>query len=152
MIEIRQGDILASKCQVLVLPVNCAGIAGKGLALTAKRWCPPWFADYKDQCAAGRLEVGSVRIATRPIIPIIYNFPTKRHWRDKSQIQWIRDGLRSLAQANKPNPKHLDLATESIAIPALGCGDGGLAWADVRPLIEAAFADSPALVAIYEPW
>lgn len=153
MIEIRQGDILASKCEAIVIPVNCVGTAGKGLAMTMKRACPAWFADYKAHCD-GRIEVGKARFANRPITPMVFNFPTKQHWRDPSRIEWIRDGLADLAKRIKPdtNPRCPTDGVESIAIPALGCGEGGLQWADVRPLIEAAFADSPALVAIYEPW
>lgn len=42
-------------------------------------------------------------------------------------------------------------AIGSIAIPALGCGNGGLDWRDVRPLIERACARMPDVRAVVYP-
>ena len=67
----------------------------------------------------------------------IVNFPTKKHWGPSSQIEYIRDGLVDLIV--QVRLRHIN----SIAIPALGCGLGGLAWSDVRPLIETAFEQVP---------
>lgn len=150
-IEQGTGSIFESGCEAIVIPVNCVATAGKGLALAMKRRCPPWFTDYKAQCAAGRVVVGHVRSAVRPIVPIVFNFPTKDHWRDPSEIVWIRDGLADLAQRLKQSGRSADSTIESIAIPALGCGEGGLAWDEVRPLIEATFRDSPVRVVVYGP-
>jgi hypothetical protein len=60
----------------------------------------------------------------------IVNFPTKQHWKGKSRIEWIKAGLDDLVEVI--NTKRI----QSIAIPPLGCGLGGLDWNDVRPLIE----------------
>ena len=59
----------------------------------------------------------------------IINFPTKRHWRDKSRLEDIQAGLKSLAVAIDK------YKIKSIAIPALGCGLGGLDWRHVQSLI-----------------
>ena len=76
----------------------------------------------------------------------IVNFPTKRHWRTKTQLEWIELGLQDLVRV---------IATkriQSIAIPALGCGNGGLDWQEVRPLIVAKLESVRELQAmIYEP-
>lgn len=143
MIEYRKGDIFESGCDALVIPVNCSGAAGRGLALAAKKRWPEWFANYKREVARGRVEIGHIGVWTGGD-GIVFNFPTKQHWRDPSRIEWIRDGLATLAMLVRAPPM-------SIGIPGLGCGLGGLRWADVRPLIEAAFADSPARVVVYEP-
>lgn len=153
-IEKGVGSIFESGCEAIVIPVNCVGVAGKGLALAAKRRWPDWFADYKAHCD-GRIRVGEVRFANRPIVPMVFNFPTKDHWRDPSRHAWIRDGLLDLESKTRPTKATRDMeATDgikSIAIPALGCGAGGLAWSSVRPFIEAAFAGSPVRVVVYEP-
>jgi O-acetyl-ADP-ribose deacetylase (regulator of RNase III) len=60
----------------------------------------------------------------------IINFPTKRHWRSKSRIEDIELGLTALAKDIE------ELGIQSIAIPPLGCGLGGLDWLDVRAFIE----------------
>jgi O-acetyl-ADP-ribose deacetylase (regulator of RNase III) len=76
----------------------------------------------------------------------IINFPTKRHWKGKSKIEDIKSGLVALVQQVQ------QLVITSIAIPPLGCGNGGLDWAEVKPLIESAFAQMPDVqVIIFEP-
>lgn len=76
----------------------------------------------------------------------IINFPTKDHWRGKSTIPFIRDGLRDLVDTI------VRLEIRSIAVPPLGCGNGGLDWAEVRPIIEEAFAVLPDVeVRLFEP-
>jgi hypothetical protein len=76
----------------------------------------------------------------------IINFPTKTHWRVKTKIEWVEDGLKDLVRVIREKKIH------SIAIPPLGCGNGGLDWGDVRPLIEVALAELDGVNAIvYEP-
>ncbi|HYR30116.1 MAG TPA: macro domain-containing protein, partial [Thermoanaerobaculia bacterium] len=74
------------------------------------------------------------------------NFPTKRHWRGGSRIADVEAGLADLTATVQR------LGIRSIAIPPLGCGNGGLDWRDVRPRIEAAFASLPDVrVLLYPP-
>lgn len=76
----------------------------------------------------------------------IINFPTKRHWKNKSRIEDIQAGLKALVEELRR------LKIQSVAIPPLGCGLGGLNWNEVRPLIEQAFHDLPEMrVLVYEP-
>jgi O-acetyl-ADP-ribose deacetylase (regulator of RNase III) len=76
----------------------------------------------------------------------IINFPTKRHWRANSRIDDIKSGLTALIDEVRRR------RIRTIAVPPLGCGLGGLRWADVRPLIEKAFAGVPGVdVLLYEP-
>ena len=65
----------------------------------------------------------------------IINFPTKRHWRSPSRIEDIKSGLTALAEEIRK--RHL----KSIALPALGCGNGGLDWNEVFPAIRSSLAD-----------
>jgi O-acetyl-ADP-ribose deacetylase (regulator of RNase III) len=133
------GNLLASDCEALVNPVNCVGIMGKGLALQFKKeFDDQIMLDYKKACQNGTLRPGqpqflrvygkNTRSGTQTYAVI--NFPTKLHWQDPSRIEWIEAGLVSLAQIIK------NRNLESIAIPPLGCGLGGLSQSDVRPLIE----------------
>jgi O-acetyl-ADP-ribose deacetylase (regulator of RNase III) len=145
MIELRQGDILAADAEALVNTVNCVGIMGRGIALQFRKAFPENYKAYVAACkrqevAPGRMLVSATRQLSNP--QFIINFPTKRHWRGNSRIEDIKIGLDALVQDIKR------LGIRSIAIPPLGCGLGGLAWEQVRPLIEAALARVPDVEAI----
>ncbi len=149
MIEFKQGNLLEENTEALVNTVNCVGVMGKGIALQFKQAYPENFRQYEKACKAGEVQPGRMFIfATDRLFnpKYIINFPTKRHWKGKSKIEDIQHGLVALVQQVQ------QLGITSIAIPPLGCGNGGLNWADVKPLIESAFAQlSDVRVIIFEP-
>lgn len=149
MIDLTQGNILEADAEALVNTVNCVGVMGKGIALQFKQRFPENFEFYERECKAGDVRPGRMSVfATGSMVnpKYIINFPTKRHWRGKSRIDDIESGLVDLiAQVKR-------LGVKSIAVPPLGCGNGGLAWTDVRPVIEDAFAQVPGVrTVLYEP-
>ncbi|WP_396957705.1 macro domain-containing protein [Nitrosomonas sp.] len=149
MIEYTSGDILHCEVDALVNTVNCVGIMGRGIALQFKNMYPANFKAYEAACKReevqpGRMFVFETRQLTAP--RLIINFPTKRHWRGKSRIEDIEAGLVDLA--NVIRDKHI----QSIAIPPLGAGLGGLSWDEVRPRIEHALGElEDVQVIVYEP-
>lgn len=149
MIEFRQGNLLEAKAEALVNTVNCIGVMGKGIALQFKQVFPENFKQYKQACDRGEVQPGRMlTVATGALFNprYIINFPTKRHWRGKSRLEDIEVGLEALVAEVQC------LGIQSIAIPPLGCGNGGLDWAVVKPLIVDAFADLPTVaVLIFEP-
>ena len=125
-----RGDIFHSEAQVLVNPVNCAGVMGAGLAKQFRDRYPEMFAQYREDCRKGLVRTGNVRLYQpgKPGDPIVANLPTKKHWRNPSRMKYVREGLRDLV---------LKLRAEGIrtvALPALGAGLGGL---DQREVLEA---------------
>lgn len=133
MIEYKTGDILDEDAEALVNTVNCVGIMGRGIALQFKNAFPDNFKAYATACKNDKVQPAQMFVyqteqLTNP--HYIINFPTKRHWRGKSRIEDIEDGLKSLAKEIKKRK------IRSIAIPPLGSGLGGLDWKEVRPLIE----------------
>lgn len=145
--ERGKGNLLTADVDALVNTVNTEGVMGKGLALQFKKAFPENFASYEHACKAGEVKTGQMHIVQRLASPrFIINFPTKRHWRQPSKLEYVRDGLRDLvAQVKRLN-------IESIAVPPLGCGNGGLEWSAVRPLIIKAFAAAPDVrVVLFEP-
>lgn len=149
MIEYATGNLLNANVEALVNTVNCVGIMGKGIALQFKQAYPANFVEYQKACKENRVQLGQMFITQQSDVfkkQYIINFPTKQHWRDKSEIEDIKAGLSALVA----DVKELDI--KSLAIPPLGCGNGGLNWEDVRPLIVSAFAPLTNLcVLIYEP-
>lgn len=141
-------DLFACGADALVNPVNCGGVMGAGLALEFKRRFPDNYAAYREACERGAVRPGRVlvydrRPASQP--RFVINFPTKRSWRDSSRLQDVAAGLGDLAHVTR------ELGIASLAVPALGCGLGGLDWADVRPLVDSAFAGAAARVLVYAP-
>jgi O-acetyl-ADP-ribose deacetylase (regulator of RNase III) len=149
MIEYAKGNILQADTEALVNTVNCVGYMGKGIALQFKQAYPENFRAYEKACRAKAVQPGRMFVfETGRIMPpqYIINFPTKRHWRDKSRIEDIKSGLVALTEEVQC------LGLHSIAVPPLGCGNGGLNWSEVRPLIESAFASLPDVrVLLYAP-
>ncbi len=149
MIEITTGDILAADAEALVNTVNCVGIMGRGIALQFRKAFPDNFKAYEEACKRKELQPGHMFVfrtgqLTNP--HYIINFPTKRHWKGKSQLADIESGLRALVA------KIHQLGIRSIAIPPLGCGQGGLDWAEVQPRIEQALKAVPDVrVFLYSP-
>lgn len=140
MIEFKKGDILTEHTEAVVNTVNCVGIMGKGIAAQFKKMYPDNFKSYFKACKnqevqPGRMFTSQVSQLTNP--KYVINFPTKRDWRAKSKIDDIKSGLVSLGQEIQR------LQLQSISIPPLGCGLGGLNWGDVKPLIEALAAANP---------
>lgn len=149
MIEYTQGDILQADVEALTNTVNCVGAMGRGIALQFKKAFPKNFNAYAVACKKEELQPGRMFIfetgqLTNP--RYIINFPTKRHWRGASRIQDIDSGLKALVETiNQYN-------IQSIAIPPLGSGLGGLNWSEVKPRIEEALQHLVDVrVLIYEP-
>lgn len=136
MIEIKHGSIFDSKADVLVCPVNCVGVMGKGLALEFKKRYREECLYYAYACKNRILIPGIVLTVNR-----IAFATTKDHWRNPSNIDDVDSCLVAL----------LDTADDgkSIAIPQLGCGCGGLDWADVWPLYDKHLGDLPVNVEVW---
>lgn len=151
-IQICHGDLLQAPAEALVNTVNCVGVMGKGIALQFERTFPAIARPYREACRSGRLQPGELQVvelqpALERRLPLaIVNFATKDHWRGNSKIEWIEAGLVRLVAETRTR------GWRSIAVPPLGCGNGGLDWNQVRPLIESAFAALPEVaVFIYPP-
>lgn len=149
MMEFVTGDILASSAEALVNTVNCVGIMGRGIALQFKNKFPANFKAYAAACERGDVKPGQMHVfptgwLTGP--KYIINFPTKRHWRGDSRMEDIEAGLVALRHVI------LEREIESIAIPPLGTGLGGLDWKQVRPRIERALERLDCVrIEVFEP-
>lgn len=140
MIEEAHGNLLNADAEALVNTVNCVGHMGKGIALQFKQAYPDNFKAYARACKGDEVQPGRMftfRTGRMMNPRYIINFPTKRHWRGKSRMEDIESGLEALVVEVKR------LAIGSVAIPPLGCGNGGLNWSEVRPRIERALMELP---------
>lgn len=149
MIEHVSGNLLEADAEALVNTVNTVGIMGKGIALQFRQAHPENYEAYRKACERGEVEPGRMLVFHTGQLGNprhIINFPTKRHWKGKSKLADIEAGLAALVKLVR------DERIRSIALPPLGCGNGGLDWDDVRPRIIKAFAALPETkVLVYAP-
>ena len=149
MIQYTKGNLLEAQTEALVNTVNEIGVMGKGIALMFREAFPENTCQYMAACKAKEVRVGTMFVVReRDLIGErwIVNFPTKKHWRHPSKLEWIRDGLQDLARVIQ------EMQIRSIAVPPLGCGAGGLDWSQVRLEIESALGDLQDVeVIVYAP-
>jgi len=144
-----RGNLLEARVEALVNTVNTVGVMGKGIALMFKQRFPENFKAYEAACKAGEVEVGKMFVTLGVELDgprWIINFPTKKQWRNPTKLEWVRSGLTALKDVIRE--KHI----KSVALPPLGCGNGGLDWEVVRPIVEDALRDLEGIeVVVYEP-
>jgi O-acetyl-ADP-ribose deacetylase (regulator of RNase III) len=148
MITEAHGDLLSADVEAVINTVNTVGVMGKGIALQFKSAYPANFRAYRAACARGDVKLGEMFVfdAGQLVRPRwIINFPTKGHWKSKSKLRDIEVGLDDLHRVI------IELKIGSVAVPPLGCGNGGLRWSDVRPLIERKLGDLDATVVVFPP-
>ncbi len=149
MVEfVQHGDLLRFRADALVNTVNTKGVMGKGVALQFKRAFPENYRLDRSACDTGDVQLGKMFVTTPERLDgprMIINFPTKDHWKSRSRLVDIEVGLQDLRRVLL----HSDV--ESVALPPLGCGLGGLNWSDVRPRIAAALGDLRMKIIVFEP-
>jgi O-acetyl-ADP-ribose deacetylase (regulator of RNase III)/uncharacterized protein YwgA len=140
------GDLFSSKADTLVNTVNCVGVMGKGVALEFKKRFPAMFEDYVRRCEQKQVRLGEPYVFYDISGAQIINFPTKDHWRSPSRLQDIERGLDYFVRHAS------SWGVKSVALPPLGCGNGGLEWSEVGPLIYRKLHDLPIQVEVYAPY
>ncbi len=157
MIVEKKGNILNDNAQVLVCTTNTVGVMGKGVALAFKQKWPSILEPYKLDCDNHKLYAGDVKLYNLPFTLDMFNpelldnrkwaaFCTKSHWRNPSEYKWIKNGLIVLFDLLIVNNY------KTVAIPPLGCGNGGLDWNKVYPMIKEYYETSEIEARIYLPW
>ena len=143
--RILVGDLLRSQAQTLINTVNCVGVMGKGIALEFKNHFPDMYQDYIERCNRHEVKPGQPYAYRTLLPPQIINFPTKDHWKLSSKLSDIEHGLEYLLAHYK------EWDVQSLAIPALGCGNGQLEWRAVGPLIYRFAKQMDIPVELYAP-
>lgn len=142
MITYVHGDLFYSPAQVLVNPVNTVGAMGSGIAYDFKRFFPDMYEQYRNYCQRDAFTIGQLMLY-RTAHKWILNFPTKRHFRAMSSLDHIEDGLKKFVRV------YAEQDMTSVSFPALGTGEGGLDWEDVKPIMEAYLDPLPISIYIH---
>lgn len=142
---------MQSRMQTITNTVNCVGVMGKGVALKFKQAHKANFIDYEQRCRRHEVRPGvpyvfpADRKLNKPRLELVLNFPTKDHWRNPSKIEWVDNGLQTLAA------RFGEWGITSLALPPLGCGNGGLSWSQVWPLIDGHLGSLPIEIEVWVP-
>jgi O-acetyl-ADP-ribose deacetylase (regulator of RNase III) len=144
MLRFTTGNLLDSNAEALVNTVNTVGVMGKGIALQFKKAFPVNNKRYREACKNGELVTGKLLVVEDSNKTII-NFPTKEDWRNPSKNEYIASGLIALLSYLKQSK------LKSIALPALGCGNGGLEWKVIKPMLTGMLSELTIEIIVYEP-
>jgi O-acetyl-ADP-ribose deacetylase (regulator of RNase III) len=149
MMKFLEGNLLDAPTEAVVNTVNTVGVMGKGIALMFKEAFPENFRIYEEAAKHKQVRIGHMFVTENRTLDgprWLINFPTKKHWRQPSRLEWIVEGLQDLRRLIE------EKQIGSIALPPLGCGNGGLEWSEVRPEIERALGQlSNVDVWVFEP-
>lgn len=149
MIRYTKGNLLEATSEALVNTVNEVGVMGKGVAQMFREAFPDSAKAYEVAAKRGEVRIGRVLVTENKALfgpRWIIHFPTKKHWRQPSKLEWVRQGLADLTRVIR------EYRIRSIALPPLGCGNGRLEWSQVRREIEGALGDLEDVeVTVYEP-
>lgn len=140
MFELVKGNLFDSPFTCLVNPTNSIGVMGAGLAKQFRDRFPLVCDSYNSLCKYKQSLTGKREADL--LCPYLYErttwneekhilmFPTKKHWKEPSKIEYIDRNL----------PLAFVLLEKAgiveVAFPLLGCGLGGLQKEEVLPLIE----------------
>lgn len=153
-ITFQSGDLFAADVEAIVNPINCVGVMGKGIALEVKKRNPSMFYRYRQKCSGTRgdypIEPGDVvALPSDNQRQVIFNMATKDHWRQGSRIEWIEQGLLNLQRLLSDENQYSHI--QSLGLPPVGCGNGGLEWSDVKPLVLKYLDPLPVNIICFEP-
>lgn len=148
-VKIISGNLFESGAQTLVNATNIQGIMGGGIALAFKNRFPMMYQEYLVACQCGKHTTRRPFLWRPPVesigTPCVLNIATKDYVRNDSTLENVEDGMLWLVV------NHERERIQSLAIPALGCGLGGLDWGDVAPLICYYLHPLDVPVLLYEP-
>jgi len=104
------------------------------------------FEEYAYRCAREEVRLGEPYHYKDLTGVSIVNFPTKGHWRAATRLDDVEAGLDYFV-------KHFRAwGITSVAFPPLGCGNGGLKWATVGPLMYSKLKGLGIPVELYAPF
>lgn len=144
-VKFVHGNMFNVPADVRINTVNCVGAMGKGIALAFKKMYPDLYRAYRIECQKGNVVPGKMYMWVSPHGEHVVNFPTKDDWRNPSEYEYIEDGLVDLRKQLS------SMGHVRVAIPPLGCGNGGLNWDRVKPMIKEHLSGLDATIYVFEP-
>jgi len=137
-----EGDLFRLGLPALAHGCNCAGSMAGGIARAFRALDEAMYREYRRQCRDGELRLGGIFRWTLEDCTVVYNLATQQQPGADARLGAITSSVAEM----------LDDAERSgipeVGVPHLGAGIGGLAWPDVRQVLEEAGRASPVLLTV----
>lgn len=152
-IEYREGDLFKqTDLEALAHGCNMRGAMGAGIAKTFRDLYPDMYEQYRVQCQSGMVQRGNTPLFLWKTMNgrYIFNLFTQEDPGPNASIWMVDEALHHMLNVADR------LGIESIGMPEIGCGIGGLKWDQVEASIEDRLryrdAPSPRIVVVrYKP-
>lgn len=144
-LNIKVGnDIWDNTTGIVLIPVNCVGVMGCGLAKDCKERYPYIYRHYRKLCKAGEFKLTTLKFYMIEDNYAILLVPTKYDWKNPSKLEWVESILEKLGTCISRSP------LDTYHVPPLGCGAGGLSTEDVQPLVEKYLCKDNVIINFYK--
>jgi len=152
MLKMVAGDILLTRAQVIAHGVAPNDSFSQGLALALRERDPAMYKDFRHHHQVAHPKPGALWAWAgadgRRIVSLLTQEEARGHRAKPGKatahnVNLALKALRRLAE---------DEGFQSLALPRLATGVGGLAWEEVRPLIERHLGDLDIPVYVYETY
>ena len=146
--EARVGDLFEQPdLEAIGHGVNCVGKMGTGIAVLFKNEFPEMHEEYVNLCKAEKLKLGMVWPWEEEELELwVFNLATQFRTGANADIRAVRLTVaKALAYCERKG-------IESLGLPRIGSGVGGLNWSDVEPILQELGEASPVhLVSVTHP-
>lgn len=152
MIREVEGDILLSGAAAIAHGVAANDPMSQGLAAALHENYPAMHKDFHHWCHQAHPKLGSAWIWSAADGKRVINLLTQEGGYDhgskpgKATVGSVNHALRALKKLIA------DEGLESVALPRLATGVGGLDWSQVQPLILSQLADVDATIYLYSKY
>lgn len=145
------GDLFVNRyhAQAFAHGCNCQGSMGAGIAKTFRAQYPEMYEIYRTKCKAEprQFNLGDSFLWKDTANPWVFNLGTQeQYWRGRASYEAIETALHMMRQQADAE------RIQSIAIPRIGTGYGGLSWRKVHEIIEQVFGDWSGTLYVYEEY
>lgn len=141
LIEVT-GDLFDTTAEAIGHGINCQGSMGAGIAAEFRRRYPVMYEVYKRRCAEGRVFPGSM-FCYKATDKWVFNIASQDRPGPDARLNWLARGLHSALEECD------ELGVHTLALPRIGAGIGGLAWVDVKAVLQFEATESPVDIEVW---
>jgi O-acetyl-ADP-ribose deacetylase (regulator of RNase III) len=153
MIREISGDILLSECTGLVHSIAPLDHFDSGLALGLREKYPEMVKGFRQYCHTHHPQTGEIWVWKSQDGRIIYNLLTQEAAPERSGGHPGKSSISNVEKSLKKLSKYIDdHPVDTIALPRIATGVGGLEWDDVRAAVLKHLGNTNTRIFIYDKY